>query len=139
MPQSQLLTHFFASVHEFNSCKNWADYENLAKYYDAGAELSEVDPPNKKRTGRNNIIKYLVETQPRLLPRFWPSLPITETADSDTLTAASLEGSATYFDCTTNPPPKGVRTLPFTIRFRFEFTRPDTASPWVVTIGKRIG
>jgi hypothetical protein len=135
---SQLLTRFFAAVHDFNACQTKGDYQNLKKYYDPDAELREVDPPYKKHTGRDNIIKYLRKTQPRLLPRFWPSLPtIIETpANSDTATAASLDGSATYFDCTTTAP-RANRT-PFVINFHFEFKRPDTGSLWLVTVGKRV-
>jgi hypothetical protein len=134
---SQLLNQFFAAVHDFNACQTKDDYQNLEKYYDPHAELSEVDPPHKKHTGRDKIIKYLRETQPALLPRFWPSLPtITETANSDAATAASIDGSATYFDCTTAAP--GANTTPSVINFHFEFKRPNTGSRWLVTVGKRV-
>lgn len=136
---SQLLAQFFAAVHEFNNCKTAADYQNLKKFYDVHAELSEVDPPYAKHTGRDNIIRYLGDTQPALWPRFWPSLPtITETPkNSDTAIAASLDGSATYFDCTTNPPPPRANTTPFVIDFYFKFKRLNTGSLWLVTVGER--
>jgi hypothetical protein len=139
-----LLTQFFASVHEFNTCKTKGDYQKLKRYYHRDAKAYEVDPPHTQHgvgeipgtDGNQAIVDYLANTQPALLPRFWPFLPtITETANSDTLTAASLDGSATYFDCTTNPPPPRANTTPFVINFHFEFTRPDTVSPWLVTFG----
>jgi hypothetical protein len=147
---SQLLTQFFASVHEFNNCKTAADYQNLKRYYDRDATAYEVDPPNnphgfldprkpKGVDGHQAIIDYLANTQPALWPRFWPSLPtITETPYSDTLTAASLDGLATYFDCTRNPPPPRANATPFVIYFHFEFTRLDIRSLWLVKVGKRV-
>ena len=148
MAQSKLLTQFFAAVDEFNSCKSAADYRNLAKYYDLDAELFEVDPIPAtgvfpKHTGRGDIINYFANNQPARLPRFWPTLPITEyPASSDTATAASLDGKGTYFDCTTNPPPPNPNPPPallsneaVTISFHFEFTRPTTASDWLVKNG----
>jgi len=146
--QSQLLTQFFAAVDEFNNCKSAADYRNLAKYYGPDAQLHEVDVDPKtgvrpRHDGRHAIIAYLAKTQPERLPRFWPTLPVTETpANSDTATNASLDGTATYFDCTTNPPAPDpdrpgqlLSSQPFTISFHFEFTRPTTASDWLVTKG----
>jgi hypothetical protein len=151
---SQLLTQFFASVHEFNNCKTAAHYKNLKRFYDRSATAYEVDPPNNPHglldpqrpagvDGNQLIVDYLANTQPALWPRFWPSLPtITETPanSDDTAIAASLDGSATYFDCTTNPPPLGANTTPFVINFHFEFKRPDPGSLWLVTlaVGKRV-
>jgi hypothetical protein len=143
---SQLLTRFLASVHEFNYCKNAADYLNLIVYYHPNATLYEVDPPYRPHgamdptkpagvAGNRAIVDYLANSQPALWPRFWPSLPISETANSDNLTVASLDGSATYSDCTNPNRPQGAITTPYTIKFHFEFTRKDTLSPWLVTFG----
>jgi hypothetical protein len=43
---SQLLTQFFASVQEFNTCKTKGDYQNLKRYYHRDAKVYEVDPPH---------------------------------------------------------------------------------------------
>src|SRR6516162_9070594 len=78
---SQLLTQFFASVHEFNACKSPGDYQNLKRYYNKDATAYEVDPPNTKhgkgvtagKDGNQDIVDYLALTQPALWPRFWPT------------------------------------------------------------------
>ena len=143
--QTPLVTQFLAAVNEFNNCKAGGDYQNLAKYYDPSAQLQEVDPDqfgnlktHSPRDGIGGVIDYLAKSQPALLPRFWPILPFTETYP--TTTSATLDGSATYFDCTANPPPPDppapalpIETKAFTIKFHFEFKL--TGTTWLVTNG----
>ena len=135
---SQLLTKFLESVAAFNACKTAADYNALGPYYDLNATLSTVDPPLKSYTPRADILAYLSGTQSAKCPRFWPHLnTISETPNSDAKTSASLDGVATYVDCTMYPPPAGAYTTPVVINFHFKFTRPNSnpTTPWMVTVG----
>jgi hypothetical protein len=132
---SQLIDDFRRAVDAFNACQNAADYQSLSGYYDPSARISEVDPPHTAHTPSGAVINYLKTTQPQLLPRFWPDYRqiIERPANSDNATHASLEGPATYVDCTTSNA-AGNRT-PIVVNYHFEFSRPDTRSPWLVTVG----
>ena len=132
---SQLINEFTKAVDAFNACQNADDYRNLSHFYDPSATISEVDPPHTAHNPRGAMINYLAMTQPELLPRFWPDYRqiVERPADSHNATSASLEGQATYLDCTTtNPAGKGT---PIVVHYHFEFSRQNTTSPWLVTAG----
>src|SRR5262249_43299082 len=87
----------------------------------------------------SGFMHYLATSQPALLPRFWPSFPIAE--NYPTTTTATLDGSATYFDCTANPPPPSppsappINTEAFPIKFHFDFKLDPTGTTWLVRNG----
>jgi len=135
---SQLLTQFFASVHEFNACKSPGDYQNLKRYYNKDATAYEVDPPNTKhgkgvtagKDGNQDIVDYLALTQPALWPRFWPTQIKETPTNSDTALNASLDGLAIYFDSAETAP-----ATSFVIKFHFDYTRTLTTDDWLVITG----
>ena len=131
---SQLTVAFKAAIDAFNLCNNAGDYSGLAGYMDPNAKMKEVDPPHKQHHPSANVIAYLCNTQPQYLPRFYPDYnKLKETPqDSDNATSASVDGPATYQDCSTGNANGNPVKIPVTLHY--EFTRPDTHSPWLIAL-----
>ena len=131
---SQLVHDFKAAIDAFNACHNAADYGYLQDFMVPSAKMKKVNPPYKQHSPRAKVIAYLCETQPPYLPRFHPDYNnLKETPqDSDNATSASLEAPAIYQDCSTGNPNGSSNSIPATLHY--EFTRPDTHSPWLITL-----
>jgi hypothetical protein len=131
---SQLTLAFKAAIDAFNACHNAGDYSGLQRYMDPNAKMKEVDPPHKEHHTSANVIAYLCEKQPPFLPRFSPDYnKLKETPqDSDNATSASVDGPATYQDCSTGN--ANGNPDPISVTLHYEFTRPDTHSPWLITL-----
>jgi hypothetical protein len=131
---SQLTVAFKAAIDAFNLCNNAGDYSGLQRYMDPNAKMKEVDPPHKEHHSSAEVIAYLSKTQPQYLPRFSPDYSkLKETPqDSDNATSASVDGPATYQDCSTGN--ANGNPDPISVTLHYEFTRPDTQSPWLITL-----
>src|SRR5882672_6374394 len=118
---SQVTVAFKAAIDAFNLCNNAGDYSGLASYMDPNAKMKEVDPPHKQHHPIANVIAYLCETQPQYLLRFYPDYnKLKETPqDSDNATSASVDGPATYQDCSTGNANGNPGTIPVTLHYEF--------------------
>jgi hypothetical protein len=134
---SQLVDRFKAAVDAFDGVKAKGEYRSKVRpFLDQAVVMNEVDPPNTKHSGIENVISYLEDKQVDQLPQFKPDYnKLKENPqNSDNATSASVDGPASYQDISKSGSKSGPVTNPFQITYRFEFRRASTTDPWQITL-----